>query len=183
MSTPAELAQHTDLDAAALAHLQRLMGSWGMLADLCFADLLLFVPVVEDPDGDTFVVFGQMRPTTGQTLHREDLVGQVMTAEDRPLVARTWRGGQIVEGEAVVDSRGERARIQGIPVRHDGRLVAVLTREAQPTVGRRPGELERVYVETFERFARMIVRGEFPFAIEDVHTSESPRVGDGVLVL
>lgn len=181
MSTPAELAQQTTLDPGALAHLQRLMASWGMLADLCFADLLLFVPVANADD--TFVVFGQMRPTTGQTLHREDLVGAIVTAEDRPAVARSWRGQEIVEGELLVDGRGERARVQCIPVRYSGELVAVLTREAPQTVGRRPGELERVYVETFERLARMVVRGEFPFAVEDVHTSESPRVGDGVLVL
>jgi two-component sensor histidine kinase len=181
VSTPAELAQQTTLDPGALAHLQRLMASWGMLADLCFADLLLFVPVANTDD--TFVVFGQMRPTTGQTLHREDLVGAIVTAEDRPAVARSWRGQEIVEGELLVDGRGERARVQCIPVRYSGELVAVLTREAPQTVGRRPGELERVYVETFERLARMVVRGEFPFAVEDVHTSESPRVGDGVLVL
>ena len=181
MSTPAELAQQTTLDPGALAHLQRLMASWGMLADLCFADLLLFVPVANTDD--TFVVFGQMRPTTGQTLHREDLVGAVVTAEDRAAVARSWRGQEIVEGELLIDGRGERARVQCIPVRYDGEVVAVLTREAPQTVGRRPGELERVYVETFERLARMVVRGEFPFAVEDVHTSESPRVGDGVLVL
>ncbi|MBW3668065.1 MAG: PAS domain-containing sensor histidine kinase [Actinobacteria bacterium] len=180
MSTPAELAQQTSLDSAALGHLQRLMGSWGMLADLCFADLLLFVPV---KTGEGFLVFGQMRPTTGQTLHREDLVGTVMSEDDRPWVARSWRGQEIVEGELVLNGRGEHARVQCIPVRHQGRVVAVLTREAPQTVGRRPGELERVYVETFERFARMVVRGEFPFAVEDVHTSESPRVGDGVLLL
>ncbi len=60
----------------------------------------------------------------------------------------------------------------------------MLTRESAPSVGRRPGELERVYVETFDRFARMIVRGEFPFGGEDAtEAEEAPRVGDGVLVL
>lgn len=46
MATPAsELAQlHAELSAAELSHLQRLLGSWGMLADLSFSDLLLLVP-------------------------------------------------------------------------------------------------------------------------------------------
>ena len=44
MATIAELArQHTRLDRGDVAHLQRLVGEWGMLADFCFADLLLYV--------------------------------------------------------------------------------------------------------------------------------------------
>ena len=74
------------------AHLQRLTASWNILADLCFADLLLFVPASQ-AGGDRFVVYGQMRPTTIQTIHNEDLVGRVIDAEENPLVARTWQLG------------------------------------------------------------------------------------------
>src|SRR3954469_16618764 len=158
---------HTRLDGPELGHLQRLMGSWGMLADLCFADLLLFVPVAGG-EGSRFIVLGQMRPTTSQTLHREDLVGRIIDEVERPLVARAWRLGEIVEGEITVTARGERARVQCIPVRYSGQLEAVMTREAALAVGRRPGELEKIYVEVFDRFARMIVAGEFPFASDDV---------------
>ena len=166
------------------AHLQRLMAVWGMLADLSFSDLLLFVPHGDPAEGGSFVVGGQMRPTTGQTVHRDDLVGQVIDESERPLVGRAWRLGQIVEGEVAVDGRGEPARAQCIPVRWNGELLAVLTREAPIAVGgRRPGELERVYVETFDRLARMIMRGEFPHEVEDAPTAESPRVGDGLLLL
>src|SRR5690606_20958673 len=49
--------------------------------------------------------------------------------------------------------------------------------------GRQPGELERTYVDVFNRFARMIANGDFPFDAEDVETEEAPRVGDGVIVL
>jgi two-component system, sensor histidine kinase PdtaS len=182
VSTPAELAEQTTLDPSAIAHLQRLMASWGMLADLCFGDLLLLVPT-KDTDGARFLVFGQMRPTTAQTLHHEDLVGSLVDEAERPLVARSWRAQEIIEGELVVEARGERARMQCIPVRYHGEVVAVLTRDSPLTVGRRPGELERVYVDVFERFARMIVRGEFPYEVDDASPEESPRVGDGVLVL
>jgi len=61
--------------------------------------------------------------------------------------------------------------------------VAVMTRESALSVGRRPGELERVYIDVFDRFARMIVAGDFPYPVDDVVMSEAPRVGDGVLVL
>ena len=155
-----------------------------MLADLCFADLLLFATLA-DAEGSRFVVLGQVRPSTSQTLHRDDLVGRVIDEAERPLVARAWRLGEIVEGEMTIPGHGERARLQCIPVRAGvgGRMLAVLTRESPLTVGRRPGELERVYVETFDRFARMLVSGAFPFVTDDVETEESPRVGDGVLLL
>ncbi|HEX2851456.1 MAG TPA: histidine kinase N-terminal domain-containing protein [Acidimicrobiales bacterium] len=184
MATLDELARlHSDLDPPALGHLKRLVGSWGMLSDLCFADLLLFVPVAGGP-GTRFLVLGQVRPTTAQTLYRDDLVGSIVEEADRPLVARALRLGEIVEGEIVVAPRHERARIQCIPVRWKGEVLAVMTREAVPSVGRRPGELERVYVETFDRFARMIVRGDFPFGGEEAaEAEEAPRVGDGVLIL
>ena len=48
MATLAELARFfTRLDARAVGHLQRLTASWGLLADFCFADLLLFGVVGE----------------------------------------------------------------------------------------------------------------------------------------
>jgi len=183
VATMAELARtYTDLSESDLAHLQRLVADWGMLSDFCFADLLLFVAVAGG-EGSRFVVLGQVRPTTNQTLYREDLVGRVIDEVERPFVARAWSLGEIVEGELTVTSPGERARLQCIPVRRHDRLLAVMARESAPTVGRRLGELERVYVETFDRFARMIVTGEFPYDTEDAPTQDAPRVGDGVVVL
>src|SRR4051812_45511519 len=45
MASLDELARrHTALDTSAIGHLKRLVASWGLLADFCFADLLLFVP-------------------------------------------------------------------------------------------------------------------------------------------
>jgi two-component system, sensor histidine kinase PdtaS len=182
MATLAELVQeHTDLDTPVVEHLQRLVAGWGVLSDLCFADLLLFVPIrgrVEQ-----FVVLGQVRPTTSQTLHLEDLVGRISGSEDRPLLARAWQLGSVVEGEVAIPRRGEHARLVCIPVRWHGRLVALLTRESALSVGRRPGQLERVYVEVFDRLARMIAEGTFPYPVEEIVTAETPRVGDGVLVL
>ena len=61
-----------------------------------------------------------------------------------------------------------------IPVRRDGRVVGVLTREWSPRVGRQPGELERTYLAIFRRFADMIVDGSFPFAAEQSSATASP---------
>jgi two-component sensor histidine kinase len=182
MAAVADLIQeHTDLPEPVVTHLQRLVAGWGVLSDLCFSDLLLFVPVKGSPD--SFVVAGQIRPTNSQTLHLDDLVGRVISAEERSLLPRAWSLGRVVEGEVAIQSRGENARLICIPVRWDGEIVAIMTRESALSVGRRPGALERVYVEVFDRLARMISRGEFPFPVDETLMYEMPRVGDGVMVL
>jgi two-component sensor histidine kinase len=186
MANLTELARFfTRLEAGAVAHLQRLAVSWGLLADLCFADLLLFGVVGEPRDngGNRFVVLGQVRPTTAQTVYRADWVGTVLEEEDRPLVARAYRLGEIIEGEITIAPLKERVRVLCIPVRHRGRVVAVLTRESAPSFGRAQGDLERTYVDVFNRFARMIASGDFPFDTEGIETEEAPRVGDGVIVI
>jgi len=73
--------------------------------------------------------------------------------------------------------------VECIPVRFDGVTVAVVTRESGPTLGRRIGELEHQYLSLFDRFARMIAGGTFPFRHDDDEYEDAPRVGDGVIVL
>ncbi len=186
VSTMGELIQgHTELGPEDRDHLQGLMAWWGMLADLSFSDLALLTATRKGG----FVVLGQMRPSTSQTLYVEDLVGQVIAEDARPLVGQAWRLGELVEGELQI-VRGEQVRTQCIPVRRAGRgsdcqsqLIAVLTREAALAIGRRPGELEREYVALFNRFARMVMEGVFPFAEDIAEGEEAPRVGDGVIML
>ena len=194
MASLAEFARlHTRLGDPEIDHLQRLVASWGPLADLCFADILLFAAADADADadpasgeprglGDQLVVLGQVRPVTNQTLYRSDLVGTVVSGIDRPLVARSLELGEIIDGEVTNQTLKERVRALCIPVRYQGRTIAVANREAAPSV-RHPGELERTYIEVFNRFARMIASGEFPFASEEGPSEEAPRVGDGVIVL
>ncbi len=52
--------------------------------------------------------------------------------------------------------------MQCIPVRCAGSVIAVVTRETPTTLGRRPGELERYYLDVFDRFARDDRRGQLP---------------------
>jgi two-component system, sensor histidine kinase PdtaS len=181
--TPADLARaRTGLDGEPFAHTQRLVASWQTLADLCFSDLLLLAPT-EDGAGHRFVVLAQVRPTTGQTLYPVDMVGTVVDEVERPLVSRAWRLDDIVDGDSQVLGSKERVRVQAIPVRFRGEPVAVLMRETSTASGRRPGELERHYVDVFDRLARMVADGSFPFGQDEIEFEDAPRVGDGVIVV
>ena len=184
MATLAELTRlGTGLSAQQLMHLQRLIAWWGMLADLSFSDLLLFVPV--NDAGTEFAIAGQIRPTTSQTLYRDDRVGLLVDDIDRPLVSRAFALGEVVEGEVPIKPTNRRARVMCIPISYDEAVIGVLSRELVPDFAERrdPGELERTYLETFHQLARMIASGVFPFLGHDVDMDEIPRVGDGLLVV
>ena len=174
--------RNTGLRGDALAHAQRLLASWQTLADLSFSDLLLLAPV-QGEEGRRFVVFGQVRPTTGQTLYPADMVGMVVDEVERPLMSHAWRQGEVLIGGGTVLGTKERARVQCIPVRHRGSMIALVTRESSTESGRRHGELERNYLATFDRFATMVAEGSFPFGRDEVPYGDTPRVGDGAIVL
>jgi two-component sensor histidine kinase len=188
VATPAELAfQRTNLDEVQLAHLQRLLGTWGILADLSFSDLVLLAPMApaareHADDGLELVVLGQMRPSNSATVVQHDLVGQTAGSANWPQAVLTVDSGAVTRGEVLLESGDEPVRLHCIPVRCEGTTVAVLAR-LSAGAGRRPGHLERTYRDLFERFAIMLAESTFPFPSEDVATEEAPRVGDGVVLV
>jgi len=188
VATPAELAfERTDLDEAQLGHLQRLLGTWGILADLSFSDLVLMAPMAPlpgdpHPDEQMLVVLGQMRPSNSATVVQHDLVGQTAEPADWPQVVQAFQSGEASRGEQLLEAGEEPVRLHSIPVRCEGTTVAVLVR-LSAGAGRRPGHLERTYRDVFERFAVMVSESTFPFPSEEVATEEAPRVGDGVVLV
>lgn len=181
MSSLSELLrEHVDLNEDESDHIQRLVRSWGLLADLSFSDMLLFAPARFSLDH--LVLLGHVRPTTAQTLYRTDMVGELFPIAERPIVLDVARHGQIRSASMSLIGHDE-VRVQAIPVRYRSRTLVVLTRESFPVLGRAISDLERTYIAVFERFARMIADGTFPFAQEEGVLHHTPRVGDGVVVL
>jgi two-component sensor histidine kinase len=72
-------------------------------------------------------------------------------------------------------------RMRAVPVRHEGEVIAVVTKEGSPATSRRPGRLEQVYLEASERVSNMICTGDFPYP--ELPPGEWPRVGDGLMLL
>ena len=63
---------HTSLGEADVEYLHSLVSDWQLLADLSFADLILWAPA---KDGTGWLAIAQMRPTTGPTSLPDDVVG------------------------------------------------------------------------------------------------------------
>ncbi|MDN5746465.1 MAG: histidine kinase N-terminal domain-containing protein, partial [Nocardioidaceae bacterium] len=89
-SLSAVARRHTDLEIEDIAWLQLIQADWQVIADLCFADLVLWLPDRHDLG---FWAGDQMRPTTGPTVYIEDSVGSGGPAGERPLVDVAYKEG------------------------------------------------------------------------------------------
>jgi two-component sensor histidine kinase len=189
VATPAELAQHhTDLAPDELEHLQRLLGSWSVLADLSYSDLLLMVPVSRTIPRyrgalQTLVVLGQMRPNNRPTIVQQDLVGQTVSESEWELPQEVFRQGAIVDSTIHLPGIAEPVAVQNVPVRFRTKVIGVLLRLSPTPLGAPLSLTERTYHDVFDRLAAMASEAAFPFPDEDVATEESPRVGDGFVVV
>ena len=180
MPTLIELAhEHTELEQGAVEHLAALVSEWGMLADFCFADMLLYIPV----DKDRWLICAQVRAATGQTLYHSDYVNTWASDTERILLDQCVKTNGAVQGEIFVQIINGPANMLAIPVRYEGRIIAVLSREWVVDNARRPGQLETTYADIFSKFSEMVAQGLFPFEGRVADASVAPRVGDGVIVL
>ncbi|MDQ1713689.1 MAG: two-component system, sensor histidine kinase PdtaS [Frankiaceae bacterium] len=179
MSTLRTLAERrTDLSEAEVDHLHAVVAEWALLADLSFADLLLFVR-----DGEEFVTVAQLRPSTGQTIYHDDMVGTVVAAGERFLADRAWREGRICrEGDPEWES-GVPVRQEAIPVRYGDRVIAVVSRDSNLASARVPSQLEMTYLQTAGDLAQMVAQGTFPVPGAPPDSDLVLRVGDGMLRL
>src|SRR5918997_521562 len=174
------IAQHADLPAADVEWLHLLVGDWQVVSDLAFADLVLWLPTTA---GD-FVAIAQCRPSTGATVHYDDIVGSSAPEGQRPQLAA-----------ALTEARSQRSREprwfgayavreEAVPVVHEGRPIAVLARQTNLGSGRTPSRLELNYVESADDLVAMISRGEFPAPNSPTGPRRgAPRVGDGLIRL
>jgi two-component system, sensor histidine kinase PdtaS len=176
---------YSSLSSGDLEWLHSLVSDWQLLADLSFADLILWIPVRRGREaaGASWVAVAQMRPTTGPTSFPDDVVGTHSGPGERALldVARTdrriWR-------ESDPDwTSGVPVRAEAIPVTRDGEIIAVIERSTNLNSARTPSRLELTYLQGADDLARMVAEGTFPYQGQDASLVRSPRVGDGLLRL
>lgn len=167
---------HTDLDEEDVAWLQLLQADWQIIADLSFADLVLWLP---DREGKGFWAGGQMRPTTGPTAYVDDIVGTFIPSGRRPLLDAAYAHGRLVR-EGDPEWRDDvPVRVETIPVRRAGRVIAVVARNTNLLGVRTPSRLELSYLQTAADLTQMIAHGHFPAPGQRSDHADSPRVGDG----
>jgi two-component system, sensor histidine kinase PdtaS len=184
MSTLGDLlAEHTVLPGNAVDHLHAVVGEWQLLADLSFADYLMWVR----RDDAALVCVAQCRPNTAPTVLQTDAVGSVVSAGQLPLVAETFASG--VGGRENAAGQQHSWQLPGphvaaSPVRYGEQVVAVLTQHQTALAVDRPsGQLEKAYRECAEDLVEMLAEGTFPDVADVAMSRSTPRAGDGFIRL
>jgi two-component sensor histidine kinase len=181
VSTLSELlAEHTQLRGDAVEHLQRVVAEWQLLADMSFADFLLWIPL---DGGNEFLCVAQARPTTAPTAHPEDIVAARVTAPESSQLRRAVVEGRICREENPRWHLEVPVRRETIPVRYGLSVIAVLSRDTNLAMPRVPSPLEIAYLGSASDLCQMVADGTFPPSAETVGAVTSPRAGDGLIRL
>ena len=172
--------EQTGLQPEDLEWLHLIVADWQIIADLSFADLVLWVPTADETQ---YVAVAQMRPNTGPTSYVDDLVGHVVPRGRRPLLDQALDEGRIVREGDPEWREAVPVRVESIPVRRGDKVIAVIARNTNLLTARTPSRLELTYLQTASDMAQMIATGRFPLPNSRSHLDAMPRVGDGMLRL
>ncbi|MCI4676782.1 sensor histidine kinase [Candidatus Mycolicibacterium alkanivorans] len=180
MSTLGELlAEHTVLPGSAVDHLHAVVGEWQLLADLSFADYLMWVR----RDDGALVCVAQCRPNTAPTVLIKDAVGTVVAEGELPFVTAAFTSGAIGRGGGEPSLREPGPNVEAVPVRCTNKVVAVLTHQTSLAERRTSSPLEKAYLDCAGNLLHMLSEGTFPNVGDLASSRSSPRVGDGFIRL
>lgn len=173
-------------DADDVEWLQSLVAELQLLADLAFADLVLWVPGADDE----FVSVALSRPSSAATLFYRDFVGQPVPGDWRELLSSAYHRGEIVDSSALDWFEEIPTRLRAVPVRRLGstpgadRPIAVLTRHTNLGQTRTPSRQELTFNDCANELLAMIAAGDFPDLEAPVGPRRgAPRASDGLIRL
>ena len=179
MSTLGDLlAEHTVLPGNAVDHLHAVVGEWQLLADLSFADFLMWVR----RDDGALVAVAQVRPNTAPTVLLADAVGTMNQGHEMPLVTDAFNSGSIGRQTPAGQQDSYGLNVEAVPVRYKNDVVAVLTHQTA-LAGRNASPLESAYLDCADDLLLMLSEGTFPNVGDLAMSRSSPRVGDGFIRL
>jgi two-component system, sensor histidine kinase PdtaS len=179
MSTLGDLlAEHTVLPGNAVDHLHAVVGEWQLLADLSFADYLMWVR----RDDGVLVCVAQVRPNTAPTVLLADAVGTRNEADEMPLVTDAFNSGAIGRQNPAGQQDSLGLNVEAVPVRYNNDVVAVLTHQTA-LAARKASPLETAYLDCAGDLLHMLSEATFPNVGDLAMSRSSPRVGDGFIRL
>lgn len=181
-------AQTTLLDSE-VEHLQRCLEEGQLLADLAFADIVVWAP----SRFGGFVSISHLRPSSAPTLFYRDIVETAALPDWLPLVSRAYVSGEIVDSSSSVPFSKLWTNLRAVPIRvpekfvdrpNDSRVIAVLTRHSNLSESRLPSRQELTFVDCVNLLFEMISEGSFPdHQAPRPRSQGAPRAADGLIKL
>ncbi|WJL95144.1 histidine kinase N-terminal domain-containing protein [Microbacterium sp. ET2] len=153
--------------------LHGLAGDGQLLADLAFADIVIWVPTADD----SFVAVAHTRPSGAATLFYRDIVSDRVRPQWATQVRDAFVSGRIVDSASPDWFEETPTRVRAVPiVRRSGETVetvGVLTRHTNLGETRTPSRQQITFNDCADDLFGMIASGEFP----DLSTPTAPRRG------
>jgi two-component sensor histidine kinase len=176
-------------DEADVEWLHLLVGDWQLLADLAFADIVLWVPSADN----SFVAVAHARPSSSATLFYRDFVGQTIKPEWAAQVTAAFETTTINDSTMPTWYEETPTRVRAVPVLRrispSGKLttdtpIAVMTRHTNLSEARTPSRQELTFNECADDLFAMISSGDFPdLGAPAGPRRGAPRASDGLIRL
>ncbi|MDH6236008.1 PAS domain-containing sensor histidine kinase [Cryobacterium sp. CG_9.6] len=188
MSTLSDLVlAHGRSTAEDVDWLHMLVADGQLLADLAFADIVVWVPT----ESGSFVAVAHARPSSAATLFYRDFVGQNIKVDWRNQVTEAFETGKIVDTTAPDWYEETPTRVRAIPVLRRLSVtgtqvapvpVAVLTRHTNLSEARTPSRQELTFNDCANDLFNMIASGDFPdLGAPTGPRRGAPRASDGLI--
>jgi two-component sensor histidine kinase len=179
------LGSRTTITLDQADRLRELVANWQLLADLSFADLILWVPIRKDikmwPSGH--IAIAHIRPTTAATVFTNDVIGDEIAWGIRTNIDEALSHGEIIRDSQFEQPGMMLVKEEAIPVTFDGQAIAVISRHRDVEQMRTAGKLEINYREIAHQLYQMVAEGNFPYKNAGSLIEPAPRVGDGLIRL
>jgi two-component sensor histidine kinase len=171
-----------------VAWLYQLVSEGQLLADLAFADIVVWAPT----QTGSFVAVSHLRPSSAATLFYRDVVESNIRPEWLPSVSQAYSEGVIVDLPVSEAYEAGRTRVRAVPVRRKDRsagspseeIIAVLTRHSNLSDSRVPSRQELTFDACANDLFAMIAEGSFPDPdAPSAPARGAPRASDGLIKL
>lgn len=177
MSTLSDLVQaQGSLNDEDVEWLHRLAADGQLLADLAFADIVLWVATT---DG-SFVAVAHARPGGAATLFYRDIVGERVRPQWSTQVREAYDSAKIVDSSSPDWFEETPTRVRAVPIvrqaapeGEEPTVIAVLTRHTNLGESRQPSRQQITFNDCADDLFDMMGHGEFP----DLSAPTSPRRG------
>ena len=156
--------------------LHRLAGDGQLLADLAFADIVIWVPTSDD----SFIAVANTRPSGAATLFYRDIVGDAVRPQWRTQVTDAFTQVRVVDSSSPDWFEETPTRVRAVPIvreraaeGRESRVIGVLTRHTNLGEARTPSRQQITFNDCADDLFGMIASADFP----DLTAPTSPRRG------
>jgi len=156
--------------------LHRLAGDGQLLADLAFADIVIWVPTSDD----SFIAVAHTRPSGAATLFYRDIVGDRVRPQWRTQVREAYQSARIVDSASPDWFEETPTRVRAVPIVREhprngevAQPIGVLTRHTNLGETRTPSRQQITFNDCADDLFGMAASGDFP----DMSAPTSPRRG------